>query len=131
MATNYYSIDDGDGNQITTGVAPHLVSRMAQRMADERGEAVYYYGSDDEGGADSIEVVPSISHCSVCGKPTHASESDDLDRCEACIDAEALRTTPHPSWAGRPCVGGFVGPSGHCSRCGQPEHATNEDGGES
>ena len=25
-----------------------------------------------------------ISRCSICGKPAHASETDDLDRCEEC-----------------------------------------------
>jgi hypothetical protein len=31
--------------------------------------------------------APAITRCSVCDKPAHASETDDLDRCEACAAA--------------------------------------------
>jgi len=42
-----YSIDDGNGNQLTTGLQDHEAHISAQRMADERGEPVYLYSTED------------------------------------------------------------------------------------
>lgn len=47
--TTTYSIDDGHGNQITTGLSAHIARSTAQRMADERGEAVTLYSDDEDG----------------------------------------------------------------------------------
>lgn len=32
--------------------------------------------------------VRGITHCSICKKPAHASETDDLDRHPACVATE-------------------------------------------
>jgi len=55
MTNTNYGIDDGDGNQITTGLPSHTARRTAQRMANERGKTLYLYelGSDVE--AEAIE----------------------------------------------------------------------------
>lgn len=35
------------------------------------------------------EPTPApVNRCSVCGEPAHPSETDDLDRCEACHGEE-------------------------------------------
>ncbi len=52
-----YAIDDGDGTQITAGLAPQTAHRTAQRLADERGESVYLY--DDERDGDASEIAPT------------------------------------------------------------------------
>jgi hypothetical protein len=39
-----------------------------------------------------LPVTSGITRCSVCDQPAHASETDDLDRCVACI---ALTMTHH------------------------------------
>lgn len=63
--TNYFSVDDGNGNQLTTGLQGRDNARkVAQRMADERGEPVYLYqpvldGSDTE--AESEEIAPKLT----------------------------------------------------------------------
>jgi hypothetical protein len=41
-----YAIDDGTGNQITTGLSEHDVNRVAQSIATRRGETVYVYTLD-------------------------------------------------------------------------------------
>jgi hypothetical protein len=54
MAT--YSIDDGDGNQVTTGIGTRVeVERIAQEAADLMGRPVYWY---EEGEEEMYEVVP-------------------------------------------------------------------------
>ncbi len=50
-----YSIDDGESNMITGGLQACEVWRVAQEIADERGESVWVYSDDDE---DYIEVMP-------------------------------------------------------------------------
>lgn len=42
MASSYFAIFDGDDNPITDGVQEYEVERMAQRIANDRGETVYY-----------------------------------------------------------------------------------------
>ena len=42
-----YSIDDGNGNQLTTGLTETEAHASAQRMADARGESVYLYSTED------------------------------------------------------------------------------------
>ena len=63
MTTANYGIDDGDGNQITTGLPEHTARKTAQRMANERGVTLYLYrlGEDGEapGEAEEIEPTPS------------------------------------------------------------------------
>jgi hypothetical protein len=43
-----YAIDTGDGNELTAGLQGYdYARRVAQRIANERGEAVYLYESGD------------------------------------------------------------------------------------
>lgn len=44
-----YAIDDGYGDQITTGLSEHIARRKAYEIANRRGETVYLYevGSED------------------------------------------------------------------------------------
>jgi hypothetical protein len=56
MTATNYSIDTGDGNQITAGLPPHTARATAQRIANERGESVYLYGDD---GAEAEEIEPT------------------------------------------------------------------------
>jgi len=53
--TTTYSIDDGHGNQITTGLSSHLARRTAQRRADELNEVLYLYSSDEGDEPEPIE----------------------------------------------------------------------------
>ena len=73
-----YSIDDGNGNQLTTGLQEHEAHASAQRLADERGEPVYLYST--EGGVQSrYEMI----------EPTEGDEGDaDDERAQAEHDAE-------------------------------------------
>lgn len=43
-----YSIDDGHGTRLTTGLQPHEAHRVAQRMADDRHETIYLYAGDED-----------------------------------------------------------------------------------
>lgn len=61
-----YSINDGHDNQITTGLQEHEWERVAQEIADERGETVYVSPSvpgtfDAEAEHDYAEVSPRRS----------------------------------------------------------------------
>ena len=51
-----YSIDDAQGNQLTTGLSEHEVTKVARSLANRLDASVYYYedGSEEE----PIEVVP-------------------------------------------------------------------------
>lgn len=56
-----YGIDTGNGTQITAGVSGYDILRVAQCVANERGETVYVYEcyempADDED--DQIAVEP-------------------------------------------------------------------------
>jgi hypothetical protein len=63
-----YAIDDGNGNQLTTGVQLRgEAQRIAQRKANERGEVVAVYtleGSEDSTGEwqpeESWTVEPEV-----------------------------------------------------------------------
>jgi hypothetical protein len=54
-----YSIDDGHGNQITTGLVDHLAHRIAQRMADERNEVLYLHSSEDDENDEPEPIEPT------------------------------------------------------------------------
>jgi hypothetical protein len=51
-----YSIDDGHGNQITTGISEHLARRTAQQLADKRNETVTLYSDDDSEEIEPTEI---------------------------------------------------------------------------
>lgn len=72
MAT--YSIEDGDGNQITTGLPARTASKTAQRIADERGQGVWLYRDSDgaqafEGRAVTPKTVDPDAYCRQHGCP--------------------------------------------------------------
>lgn len=52
----YYGIDDGNGNQVSTGLTERDAYRVAQERANERNEPMFVYevGSD----ADATRVDP-------------------------------------------------------------------------
>ena len=54
-----YSIDTDTGNLLCAGLPEHTAHRTAQRLADERGEAVTLYDSDDDSGQRSRTVEPT------------------------------------------------------------------------
>ena len=73
-----YSIDDGAGNQLTTGLQEHEAHDSAQRLADERGEPVYLYSTED-GVQSRYETI----------EPTDGDvEPADDERAQAEHDAE-------------------------------------------
>ncbi len=71
MTTTNYSIDSGDGNQLTAGLPEQTAHRIAQRMADERNESVYLYADGDEEAEEiaptEIEVEIECERCEGCG----------------------------------------------------------------
>lgn len=54
----YYAIDDGNGDQITTGLRACEAQRVAQRIADERGDSVWLYEVGSDAPAD--EIAPAV-----------------------------------------------------------------------
>lgn len=54
-----FSIDDGDGTELAAGLSEYEVERVAQRLADERGEPVWYYRSPAREDEESIQVDPA------------------------------------------------------------------------
>jgi hypothetical protein len=59
----YYNIDDADGTELTAGVSEHEIQAVAQRLANERGESVYYYEVSSE-AARLAAIVPQIEKLS-------------------------------------------------------------------
>ena len=60
-----HSIDTGDGNQLAAGLPEHTAYRTAQRLADERGEAVTLYaepvrGESEDDGCDSDQQTRTV-----------------------------------------------------------------------
>ena len=60
-----YSIDTGDGNQLAAGLPEHTAYRTAQRLADERGEAVTLYaepvrGESEDDGYNSDQQTRTV-----------------------------------------------------------------------
>jgi len=59
MTNTYWSIDTGNGDQITTGLQPEVhARRVAQRIANERGESVYLYESGQGEDVEAEEIEP-------------------------------------------------------------------------
>ncbi len=54
--SNTYSIETENGGQLSAGLPSHTARRVAQRLADERNEAVYLYAAGEE---DGDEVSPT------------------------------------------------------------------------
>jgi hypothetical protein len=53
-----YMILDGDGDKNTDGVQQYAVERIAQRIADQRGEAVWVYGpGDTDATAERVDLI--------------------------------------------------------------------------
>jgi tRNA(Ile2) C34 agmatinyltransferase TiaS len=54
-----YAVDDGIGNRLTAGLQEQIARRVAQRIANERGESVYLYQTGDgEEAAYAEEIKP-------------------------------------------------------------------------
>lgn len=53
-----YAIDDGHGNQITTGLSEQTARQTAQRIADERSQTVYLYALPD---GEYEEIAPTTN----------------------------------------------------------------------
>jgi hypothetical protein len=60
--TKYYTVDDGYGNQLTTGVSEEQIEIVAQDLADMLGHPVYVYCSEDDDDSESRRVRPSSKH---------------------------------------------------------------------
>lgn len=58
MDRTNYAIDDGNGNQITAGLQEHNARKVAQRIANERGEAVFLYPIPSVEGDDAETIEP-------------------------------------------------------------------------
>lgn len=54
----YYTIIDGNGNEVCDGVSAERVREVARRAADRLGEAVYVHDSEDPDGEPDV-VLPS------------------------------------------------------------------------
>ena len=69
MKEDTWGVDDGDGNQITTGLSPEIhARRVAQSIANERGTSVWLYNlaeareaSENDEEHESEEIVP-VNH---------------------------------------------------------------------
>lgn len=55
-ASPTYGIVDGDGNMITTGVSEGRIHTVAQKLANERGESVWYFQTGDADAEQTTEV---------------------------------------------------------------------------
>lgn len=86
--TQNYAVDDGNGNQLTAGLTEHNVRRVAQSLANDRAESVWYYETGEgEEEAESVEVEPDRG-----GKERQIGTAhntpflqDWLNRCDAVI----------------------------------------------
>ena len=59
-----YMVCDGFGDALTHGLQEHEARRVAQRMADRRGESVWLYGPEDT-DATAEEFTPANSRTMV------------------------------------------------------------------
>lgn len=89
-----YAIDDGHSNQLTCGLSEYEARRVAQRMANDRGESVYLYEDGPDGEYEEVEPADSeaVAHmtthtiCSYTGRfqaelcPAVAIEAGDFYR---------------------------------------------------
>lgn len=55
MATGYFAVDTGDGNELCSGLAPQIARKAAQAHANRLGEAVYLYEVGSDEPAEEIE----------------------------------------------------------------------------
>lgn len=53
---NPWSVDDGFGNTITSGLQEHVAGRVAQEIADRLNRTVYLYEQGDE---TMLTITPS------------------------------------------------------------------------
>jgi hypothetical protein len=56
MNSTYYTVIDGNGNELTTGVSEHEIARVAQAHADRLSEPVYVASSD---GSEEYTIEPT------------------------------------------------------------------------
>lgn len=67
MKTTTYSIDDSNGNLICSGIEEHVSRTTAQRLADDRREAVTLYSHADDGVVFEPAATGHTHHCDECG----------------------------------------------------------------
>lgn len=89
MTTNTYSIDDGDGNLICSGLAEHEARAKAQRAANRQRETVYLYTGTER----PVAVKPQwVTWGPVRGlgqvRATEGEALDDLDADREGCDAQ-------------------------------------------
>lgn len=53
-----YMLVDGDGNQITNGLGEYEANRVAQRIANERGESVWLESICSTDDVEAVEYTP-------------------------------------------------------------------------
>ena len=53
--TTTYMVCDGDGNALTDGLQEHEALRVAQRIANSRGESVWLSDRESDGMGEEIE----------------------------------------------------------------------------
>lgn len=79
-----YTVCDENGNALTDGLQEHEATRVAQRMANSRGESVWLSESDSDGAGDEIEPEYTADDLVICrsdigdgGWSLHAPGSTD------------------------------------------------------
>jgi hypothetical protein len=57
--TKNYAVDDGDGDRLTAGVPENRIEAVAQSLANDLGEPVWYYETGEgEKDAEAVRVDP-------------------------------------------------------------------------
>jgi len=87
----YYNIDDGLGNQITVGLQPHQARRVAERIANERGESVFLYKAGED---ESEEIDPSETSKRRCPKSLSCLSIDRSCPQTGALVSPSLFSTP-------------------------------------
>ena len=77
-----YGIDDGDGNAITRGVSEQTIDTVAQEIANERKEPVWYFA---EGETEEPMTRVDPEECDYCDQPW-VVEYDGHTFCRECRD---------------------------------------------
>ncbi len=114
-----YSIDDGHGNQLTAGLQGYNAARKAaQQRANDLGETVYLYASEDDCEHPGLDASGACTECGercslaaeqdgVCmdtGCPLHAAGEEHEPEA---VDPETVRCACG-AWSGHRCS--WVGP---------------------
>ena len=95
--TGTYTVCDGHGTALTTGLEAHEAERVAQRMATERRESVWMSGPDIEGDREITPMTQTQRRpCPVCAGTAVVPGTRDLP-CPTCAPGRlAAILTPRP-----------------------------------